>query len=1030
MTPAEFEELLKPKKKSGEYTAADGMRFAEGVAGLSEAQRKTLAPLAIKLRKQAKSEAGNFSLFTFSPLPALAVCSISELRKLDLHIGEKNGDGAIKILADRRPDWIDEWIEVQLSRRYPDIEWDVLRRLVLDGLCQKPRSQGYASLLQDAFQKSSLASEEKRAKEIVQGLLAEPDLLEDVWLFFEHDVYNFHDESEGWFTALIKLSEQGALDRQQLLDRTLAALDNDVEPHRLKGYLRLYKLLKTTPEERSARQSRYLELLAHRAPHVVTPILEELAQLDKQKALDGAAFLTAAQPVMGSKTKGQPLTVLKLAASAAKRQPELVPAAIELAFAALTHSEAAVQEKGIELLTAWQPRMHRDHAAEIRRQLGGLNASVRKQVQALLALWDKAPPAKAPPAKAAKAAATNRAEKKGKATLATPQTAKRAAGIDGRWRGLAGLDAARASEQSGEFPPPLTFGILDVPQLTGVEPIAPIQSVDELLDAVARALEIIDSADELERILDALSRLCDQRPADFELRAAPLIQRLERDWRWEGTPGVLQIGSIYSAVELLFYTWLKGKKVSYEPAEGRDNFSERSAFFAQRVDEILKRVVARKSAPLLAAPTHAQGWIDPRTLVARLKELAKRKIPPPVADLIQALLRLAPDRREVALREAKTLADVSGRAVRWALGGSEGPTAKDAAQFPLWLAAGRARNPGGALEELQPVVPKKEAEFALLPPVYSWLPGFPNEPLTLVIGTGKFSITITVDQITRLKNLPAKAVPVTVTVNPHVEFEQKLPLRPTLALYEPFPTQYMPAWIKQLHGAIWPLNANPHHAEGVLTLCERVNAAATVEEPSFVYPARLVPADLPWSELAYLVTWIALVSKDADARSAGVDAFVVAIEDGRADVAQAANVLRRLVPGGWAKLNRVAEACAEVARASPLHAWWMAELLQEFLNDPAELPSDMHHFLALLLELLSDLEQGLNGAARARLQAATIRGKGAAIVKRLLTLTADELSAKSRAALNQAVEARLSRAERWAKGAETQAPPKQISEPA
>lgn len=44
------------------------------------------------------------------------------------------------------------------------------------------------------------------------------------------------------------------------------------------------------------------------------------------------------------------------------------------------------------------------------------------------------------------------------------------------------------------------FDVLHVPVLSGCEPIVPIATVDELLDAVAHALEEIDSASELERI--------------------------------------------------------------------------------------------------------------------------------------------------------------------------------------------------------------------------------------------------------------------------------------------------------------------------------------------------------------------------------------------------------------------------------------------------------------------------------------------------------------------------------------------------
>ena len=66
-------------------------------------------------------------------------------------------------------------------------------------------------------------------------------------------------------------------------------------------------------------------------------------------------------------------------------------------------------------------------------------------------------------------------------------------------------------------------GVLDE-----ADAITPIASVDELIDTVFHAIEVVDSPDELERIIDAISRLADQRPADFDQRVAPLLHRLNK----------------------------------------------------------------------------------------------------------------------------------------------------------------------------------------------------------------------------------------------------------------------------------------------------------------------------------------------------------------------------------------------------------------------------------------------------------------------------------------------------------------------
>jgi hypothetical protein len=56
----------------------------------------------------------------------------------------------------------------------------------------------------------------------------------------------------------------------------------------------------------------------------------------------------------------------------------------------------------------------------------------------------------------------------------------------------------------------------------------PLATVDELLDAVAHATEHLESAVELERIFDGISRFGLQDSAAFRRRAAPLLVRRKK----------------------------------------------------------------------------------------------------------------------------------------------------------------------------------------------------------------------------------------------------------------------------------------------------------------------------------------------------------------------------------------------------------------------------------------------------------------------------------------------------------------------
>lgn len=56
-----------------------------------------------------------------------------------------------------------------------------------------------------------------------------------------------------------------------------------------------------------------------------------------------------------------------------------------------------------------------------------------------------------------------------------------------------------------------------------------------------------------------------------------------------------------------------------------------------------------------------------------------------------------------------------------------------------------------------------------------------------------------------------------------------------------------------------------------------------------------------------------------------LDVLICAVGDGRAHPEQLAKVLLRLMAGQWIKLPRVADSLSEVARMSPLLAWFIAE---------------------------------------------------------------------------------------------------------
>ena len=1007
MTPEQLEQLI---------AQGDPMKLARAVESLDEPQRRKLSKTASQLLREIRRREGDFrgqlapnaiierisQWLKKAPtawwtertgeIAVLAVCPFSQARKIDIHFAPEHEPGFLKVLRDRRPDWIDKWVDLKLQDEFVGIRWEVLQTLINDGVCRKPTSDGYIRLM--AYGLPSLGWRRKEGIPLSQRLLEQPDLLdEDVWRLFEVETYAFMGDAnadsrapegfETWTTALVKLAAQGHLDRQRLLDASLSGLATGFKKDVLSGYARLHERLEPTADELAARQQTLIDLLSNQASHVVTFALKMLKKVEKGKKLDGEAFLCAVGPVFQMRTKGQPKSALSLTGQVVKRRPELVPWALNAAIEALVHESPDVQEQAVGLIEAWSPRAHLDHLAAIRERFDDLAPTARARVEPLLAKLGGAEPT---PAEGVDEADDLAAE------LAALR--ERAERLDPRRRQLAGVDAVLEALANSTLPGPLEFDLIDVPVLTGLDPIKPIRSVDELIDAVAHGIETLDSADELERILDGISRLADQRPDDFRRRTAPLVKRMEDGQATMATRGLVGPFAPFSLRKLL-QVWLRGTMPPTPrqaiPPTGLQRFLD------ARMNELIERARQRRPAPMLAAPTHSHGWIDPLLLVTRITEGLQQAVEIQRFDLMLALLRLAPDRRAEALDAAAALEGEVGRAVRWALGHDQGPTAEDR-HASLWLAAGRARQPRGTLDALRAVGLGDDTPDAVAPACYRWRP---NDQYADRVRQHGFY----------------RARPLEVSVEPSVGMRDRVPLQPTVALHElAGRSTYLEAgaiWFIQWIGSIWPLNGDPCFARGLHCLMDRCEMPASSFEPNHAYLEPLFEPDRPWTEMARLAAWIGLLSTDADSRGTAVDALVEAVGDGRAHPAPMADVLVGIAAGDWLKLNRVADMLRETARLSPLHCWFAADVLQPLVASYQKLPRDAHHVLALLLELLTDLGLRLSRAAKDRLASIKGSSKTAKLARSLVALPSGAHSPKLQLAQLQLLEARLTRAERW-----------------
>jgi uncharacterized protein DUF6493 len=919
-------------------------------------------------------------------LAVLAFCPLSQAKRVDcVNLKEPWRDDVIQVLLDRHPDWLDAWIDAKYDVRFGHVDWEVLYQLMKAGACQKPRRDEYvAQMARDYLWQVK----QDASTTLSERLLAEPEFLEDTWRFFEietgvplsantHLRTNF-PHAESWSEALAKLSAQGHLDRQRLLDASLGGMHLGFDGNTLAGYIAFFEFLEPSVDELARRDQRIFDLLSVQAPKVTAFVLKMAKRLEKDKRLDAHAFLTASSAVFGLKPKAQPKAFLTYIGQLGKRQPEAIPWAVGPVCDALTHDAVDIQEKAVGLLETWAPRLHPDHATTLRDRLDDVAPTTRGRLEAVL--------------RELTGEATEAIESDAAPRLA--ELASRVDRLDRRWADLAGVPSALDFLRNGTPICPLAFERTEIPILPNTERIAPIQTVEELIDTAAHAVEELESADELERILDGISRLGADRPDDFARRTEALVKRIGRQREEQiSLRSLLGIWELAHPFRVLFMAWLRRQ------VPGRVHWvaeaTNVSLFVQERLREIIDRLMVRQSAELLAAPTHRHGWIAPEALVQRLIRWQESGQKMPKHDFIQAMLRLTPDGRDAPLAEAAKVHGDPGRVLRWALGGNAGPTDADQHQKWLWFAAGRARNPLGELPELA-VLGFQDGPDVMHPARYDWECTSSERDPRMYYGR------------------PGAKVPRTlISTDREVVVQLKSSLAAVIHLHSPKVSEFATSGGIHMEQVVWPANLQPAFVRATRALMQRIDMPSSTLSPHHTHFESLFDPDQPWPEMAYLMVCIGLLTIDTDSRTAATDALIEGIADGRAHPTPMADVICKILEGGWVKLNRLTESLQEVARVSPLHAWTAASVLYRVAATFEPKPRNAHHVLELLLQLLTDLGLELEEPARNPLTLVKGSSKTAKAAKALLALKGVKNSARMQQAAVQALEARVERAERW-----------------
>jgi hypothetical protein len=576
---------------------------------------------------------------------------------------------------------------------------------------------------------------------------------------------------------------------------------------------------------------------------------------------------------------------------------------------------------------------------------------------------------------------------------------------------LAGVeDVLSALEENRSDVPLIDLDPMTIPRLDPDKRIKPIEDLDELVDVFAHILKETDDPMEVERVLDGVSRLCDQKRDDFASRTGPLRKRamdrlgkllagpfvgcgvladlcgVARAWPCGEVvmPGMEQVHAFDKTLHDFRYDRPKEKVTFfvYHLPTARTFLSHRALALAQRS-------AIGDAAALLAAPTHAGGWIDPRELVQRslLSDSLNREADS--IDQIQALLRLAPEHRRIALKTGRKICGEFGEALRYALGGEE----KIGANPSLWVAAARARSPLADDERLE----KKH-------------PGLGPDAGQAARHRGNIQerpfVTVQTLRVNVEPAPPSQLVPdmVTVLMNPQPRKQNEC------AHME---TSETPADLRWML-SVWPMQRESWFAKALPRFADNLDWwEARWNHRTFLEP--LLDPDVPLKPMAMLMLGLGLAAKEPGESGLATDALIAAIDDGRLDAEKLGQTLAFLAP--LTKCARIARTLGQAARISPLHLRVIAQVIQVALRDDSDnAPRDLQTLLELLKESLTELGEPVTDAeARRYLEKIKSSGRTARLIRELLALEEKPAPLIRRQALLRALEHRIGRAESWSR---------------
>ncbi|MFC1849494.1 DUF6493 family protein [candidate division CSSED10-310 bacterium] len=956
--------------------------------GMPEKDRRKLAPACLAWHKELSKNVekpgvkSRISLLPASQVALFATATFSELKKIPLY-STPSPEQSFEILQDRQPTWIDKWVLHLLENSNYWVRWHLIRKLILAGLAKKPDHPHYYLGIIDG-----LVPYYAEKLSIEDCLLDDPDLLEyEIWKLFEYEGggesslanRDRFSRTKGWRDTFLSLMAKGKLPRKRLLNCCIQALQRDFNHYRAKWFFSLYDGLNPSFEEQKEHASTYLHLLSMSAPNVVSWAFKKVEKQAEKSVYQAEELIVGVQPVLESRVKGTVIRALKLLLRIAKQWPNEKENIAVIAAPALSHEATDVQEMALDVITVTATKDNDQLVDTLTAYAEIISPSLRHRLDDWIGGGD------------------------GVIEIMDEDFGgeEEIYALDPVLRELYSIPAL-LEQLCGDRShiPAATFDGTDLPRLVNVEALHSIEDLEELIDICAQVIEDEASVDDIERAFDGISRLCGHMPQNFNTLIGPIFKRAHK----RIDQGLIPFVGISPGADMcgLIHAWATasapvmrteaGDRYEYAIVTLGDthhtmfagNMRKPIGVLSRRSFAIAKRVAFRNAAPLLSSPTHTGGWLDPLVLAERIN--AWQDEDPDITDVVLAILRLAPERRDLALELLKKATSEWAKAVRYAFGGDE----KIGKKAALWITASRVRAPWLCDSNIANAFPEFKEDAA--------------EPAS-------FEISFKNDKFGTHLNIPSEFKDVDVDGNciPLLFHSER-----GNSMWElggiGGRTETSVRWT----ATVWPGARESFFAAAAVHIASNIDWwEAQWQNKALLEP--LLEAGTPLREMGLLLLTLGLAAKEPGEYGLATDAAIAAIEDGRLGSDNLGQMLSKLLPTGLIKPGRLYKTLRDVSSVSPVHTAVVKLALQQcLLGELKDKPRDFSKILVLLKELCIDLQHGvIEDEHRSFLQGIKGSSKAAKAAKMILKLTPNAESGKMKNIFRQVLKLRVDAMRMW-----------------